>query len=98
MLYLERDGTDTDLRAIWPCAATRCRRIHTYSLPDLKLTGEVQVGNDPDWITMTPDGKMVYVANAESNSVSAIDASLKKEVARIPVGDTPKRNITIVLK
>jgi hypothetical protein len=27
MLYLERDGTDTNLRAIWTCAATRGRRI-----------------------------------------------------------------------
>jgi len=90
-------GVAPDGKTLWVTSRMN-RRVYAYSLPDLKLTGEVEVGNDPDWITMTPDGKMVYVANAESNSVSAIDASLKKEVARIPVGDSPKRNITVVLK
>jgi YVTN family beta-propeller protein len=90
-------GVAPDGKTLWVTSRMN-RRVYAYSLPDLNLAGEVPVGNDPDWITMTPDGKMVYVANAESNSVSAIDTSLKKEVARIPVGETPKRNITVVMK
>jgi YVTN family beta-propeller protein len=38
------------------------------------------------------------VANAESDSVSAIDAALRKEVSRIPVGRAPKRNIAMVMR
>jgi YVTN family beta-propeller protein len=48
-------------------------------------------------VTLTPDGKTAYVANAQSNSVSAVDIKSMKEVARIPVGQVPKRNITAVL-
>ena len=52
-------------------------RIYFYSLPDLKLLGESKVGHHPDWLTFTPDGKRVYVANAGSNSVSVIDVATR---------------------
>jgi YVTN family beta-propeller protein len=72
-------------------------RIYFYSLPDLKLLGESNVGHHPDWLTFTPDGKRVYVANAGSNSVSVVDVATRKELTQIPVGQVPKRNITAVL-
>ena len=72
-------------------------RIYMYSMPDLKLLGESKVGHHPDWLTFTPDSKRAYVANAGSNSVSVIDIAAKKEIAQIPVGQVPKRNITAVL-
>ncbi len=72
--------------------------VYMYSLPDLKLLGSVEVGHAPDWVTLTPDGKFAYVANAQSNSVSVLDIKAMKEVARIPVGQVPKRNITAVLQ
>ena len=71
--------------------------IYTYSLPDLKLIGSVEVGKSPDWVTLTPDGKRAYVANAASNSVSVVDIASMKEITRSPVGEVPKRNITAVL-
>jgi len=71
--------------------------VYIYSLPDLKLVGGVDVGIAPDWVTLTPDGKMAYVANAGSNSVSVVDMAGVKEVTRIPVGQVPKRNITAML-
>ena len=48
-------------------------------------------------MTFTPDSNFVYVANDASASVSAIDTQSMKEVARIPVGQVPKRNITAML-
>ena len=72
-------------------------RVYMYSLPDLKLLGETKVGHHPDWLTFTPDGKRVYVANAGSNSVSVVDVTTRKELMQIPVGQVPKRNITAVL-
>ena len=71
--------------------------IYMYSLPDLKLLGSTDVGRSPDWVTLTPDGKRAYVANAASNSVSVVDIKAMKEITRIPVGEVPKRNITAVL-
>lgn len=71
--------------------------VYAYSLPDLKLLGSADVGRAPDWVTLTPDGKTAYVANAGSNSVSVVDIKSMKEVTRIPVGEVPKRNITALL-
>jgi YVTN family beta-propeller protein len=72
-------------------------RVYFYSLPDLKLLGESKVGHHPDWLTFTPDGKRVYVANAGSNSVSVVDVAAHRELLQIPVGQVPKRNITAIL-
>ena len=89
--------------AVTPDGKTLCvlskmnTRIYFYSLPDLKLSGEVKVGHHPDWVTLTPDGKRAYVANAGSNSVSVIDIAARKELTQIPVGQVPKRNATAVL-
>ena len=71
--------------------------VYVYSLPDLKLLGSVDVGVAPDWVTLTPDGKTAYVANAGSNSVSVVDMAALREVTRIRVGQVPKRNITAML-
>lgn len=68
-----------------------------YSLPDLKVLGYAKTGDVPDWITFTPDSKTIYIANSGANSVSAIDIATRKEVARIPVGEVPKRNGTVVV-
>jgi YVTN family beta-propeller protein len=70
--------------------------VFIYSLPDLKLQGSVKTGAVPDWITFAP-GNKIYVANSGANSVSAIDMTTRKEVARIPVGEVPKRNATVVI-
>ena len=89
--------------AVSPDGKTLCvlskmnSRVYMYSLPDLTLAGESKVGHPPDWLTFTPDSKRVYVANAGSNSVSVIDVAGRKEIAQIPVGQVPKRNITAVL-
>jgi YVTN family beta-propeller protein len=86
-------GVAPDNKTLWACSKINSH-IYGYSLPDLKLLGGVHVGDHPDWLTFTPDSTRVYVANAGSNSVSAVDIATRKEIARIPVGQVPKRNIT----
>jgi YVTN family beta-propeller protein len=72
--------------------------LYSYSLPELKLLGAAELGGmGAAWITLTPDGKTAYVANAVTNDVSAIDVKSMKEIARIPVGYVPKRNTTGML-
>jgi YVTN family beta-propeller protein len=72
--------------------------VFFYSLPDLKVLGFVKTGNTPDWVTLTPDSKFAYIANAGSNSVSVLNIAERKEIARIPVGEVPKRNGTVVIR
>jgi YVTN family beta-propeller protein len=71
--------------------------VHAYSLPDLKHLGAVPVDVDPFWITFTPDSRFVYVSNAAAATLSVIDTQSLDEVARIPVGQVPKRVITAML-
>ncbi|MEZ5284274.1 MAG: YncE family protein [Vicinamibacterales bacterium] len=67
---------------------------YVHALPDLKEVGRVFVGQHPEWVTFTPDGHYVYVAAAGDNQVFVIDARTLREVARVPVGQVPKRNAT----
>jgi YVTN family beta-propeller protein len=55
-------------------------------------------GKGAAWVTLTPDGKTAYVANAVTNDVSVVDVKSLKEVTRIPVGFVPKRNTTGTLQ
>ncbi len=89
-------GVAPDGRTLWMNSKMN-GQVYAYSLPDLKLLGGVHVGSHPDWLTFTPDGKSLYVANAGSNSVSVVDVATRREVTRIPVGQVPKRNITAVV-
>ena len=89
-------GVQPDNKAVW-VTDRLYNVVHAYSLPDLKYLGAVPVAVDPFWVTFTPDSKFVYVANDASASVSAIDTQSMKEVARIPVGQVPKRNLTAML-
>lgn len=84
-----------DGKSVW-CNSALNSSVYGYSLPDLKLIGGVKVGVVPDWLTFTPSG-ILYVANAGSNSTSAIDIRSLKVKATIPVGQVPKRNITAIL-
>ena len=86
-----------DGATIWSTSKPN-NHVYAWSLPDLKFLGGVLVGSHPDWLTMTPDGRYLYSGNAGSNDVSAIDTKAMKEVARIPVGQVPKRNHTALLR
>ena len=72
--------------------------VYAWSLPDLEYLGGVAVGHHLDWLTMTPDSRYLYSANAGSNNVSVIDTQTMEQVALIDVGQTPKRNHTVVIR
>ena len=72
--------------------------LYSYSLPDLKLLGTANLsGKGAAWITLTPDGKRAYVADPVTNNTLVVDIPTMKEVAKIPVGQVPKRNHTMVI-
>lgn len=73
-------------------------QLYAYSLPDLKPVGSVHVGQHPEWLTFSPDGRQVYVAAAGENSVTVVDTATLRVITRIPVGQVPKRNGTAMLR
>jgi YVTN family beta-propeller protein len=89
-------GVAPDGQTLWVCSRLN-GHVYAYSVSDLEYLGGVPVGSHPDWLTFTPDSRFVYVANGHSDDVSVIDIATRQEVARLPVGSAPKRNITAVL-
>ena len=65
-----------------------------YSLPDYKLLTIVKVGLHPDWLTIPPDGKCLYVGVAGEDKTVVVDNRTMNVVATIPVGSVPKRNVS----
>jgi YVTN family beta-propeller protein len=90
-------GVMPDGKTLWVCSRLNSH-VYVYSIPDLKMVGDIEVGHDPDWITFSPDSKTAFVASAGSDSVSIVDAATMKQVGKIPVGKVPKRNSTAVFK
>jgi YVTN family beta-propeller protein len=89
-------GITPDGKTLW-ATSKWYGTAYAYSMPDLTLLGRVDVGEGPEWLSFTADGKM-YVGVAGEDRVSVVDTKAMKEVASIPVGYTPKRNITAVLQ
>ena len=58
----------------------------------------VEVGQHPDWLAITPDGKSLYVAVAGEDVTVVVDNKTMTVVDRIPVGAVPKRNVAGRLK
>ena len=101
-------GVTPDGKSLW-VNSTLANAVFKYSLPDLKLIGHAALpevhplghaptGAIPEWIGFTPDSKLVYVSDSAARLVSVIDTQTLQEVARIPVGEVPKRIKTLVLQ
>ena len=100
-------GVAPDNKTLW-VNSVLANAVFEYSLPDLKLIGHTTLpevkpqgrtptGSVPEWITFTPDSRTVYISNSADRSVSAIDTETLKQVARITVGEVPKRINTLAL-
>jgi YVTN family beta-propeller protein len=100
-------GVAPDGKWLW-VNSTFANAVFKYSLPELTLMGYAALpqihplghpptGSVPEWITFTPDSKVVYISNSAAGSVSAFDTTTLKEIAVIPVGEVPKRINTLVL-
>jgi YVTN family beta-propeller protein len=65
----------------------------TRPMPEYVTT--VAVGDAPNWLTFSPDGKHGYSANAGSNSITLVDCDRREAVKEIKVGPVPKRLLEV---
>jgi YVTN family beta-propeller protein len=100
-------GVHPDGKTLWVTSIPQ-NAVFVYSLTDLKLVGQIDLpelklpgyplgGAVANWVTFTPDGKTIYIANSGLRSVTAIDTASMKIKAVIPVGEVPKRINTLVM-
>ena len=66
------------------------------------ITGErpkhlttVAVGDAPNWLTFSPDGRYAYSANAGANSITIVNCETRMAVREIKVGPVPKRLLEV---
>ena len=103
-VYVTPDGktlwvTSLSANAVFVYSLPELKPVGHVALPELKLPGFKQpIGALPNWVTFTPDSKLIYVSNSGIRSVSAIDTGAMKVVANIPVGEVPKRINTLVMR
>jgi YVTN family beta-propeller protein len=104
-------GVTPDNRTLW-VSSTFNNSMFAYSLPDLKLKGRVglpekqlpagspmpRLGASPNWLSFSPDSKMLYVSNGGIRSLSVIDTVAMKLVTEVPVGEVPKRINTLAMR
>ena len=90
-LALTSDGTE-----LWVTSLLD-NSLYVYEVKADRITGRVPVGDGPNWVTFSPDGKYVCVSNTGTNDVSIIDVRTRREVKRVKVGKAPKRIVAAVL-
>ena len=79
-----------DGKELW-AASVPTGKVYVYDVPRGTVSGAIAVGQLPNWIAFSLDGRYGCVTNTGSNDCSIIDRQSKKEVARIKVGKAPKR-------
>jgi YVTN family beta-propeller protein len=101
-------GVAPDGKTLW-VTSIAANAVFAYALPELRLIGQAPLplvkgagrkptSSVPNWVTFTPDGRLLYISNAAARSVSVIDTGSMKLVATVPVGEVPKRINTLVLR
>ena len=101
-------GVAPDNKTLW-VTSIAANAVYAYSLPELKLIGHVAlpeirvagkkaISSVPNWVTFTPDSRLLYISNAAARSVSVVDTQGMKLVGTVPVGEVPKRINTLVLR
>ncbi|GAA0490290.1 hypothetical protein Ade02nite_24160 [Paractinoplanes deccanensis] len=63
------------------------QRVRSVAKP--AVAGTVRVGTEPEGVTVSPDGRTVYVANQDSHILSIMDVPSRK-VASVQLRNTPR--------
>jgi YVTN family beta-propeller protein len=69
--------------------------VYMFDTQTNKIIGKVGVGNGPNWITFSPDGKYGCISNVLSDDVSIVSVATREEAARVKVGKMPKRLVAV---
>ncbi|HEY8661316.1 MAG TPA: bifunctional YncE family protein/alkaline phosphatase family protein [Hanamia sp.] len=57
-----------------------CDKLTVFNTKTRTITSQINVGDNPNDICLTKNGKYLFVANSNDNSVSVIDVRLKKVI------------------
>jgi YVTN family beta-propeller protein len=64
------------------------------TVPIPSLGTPIPVGKTPDFVAVTPNGRLAYVANGDAKTVTVLDTSINRPIATIPVSAGPPQFLT----
>lgn len=67
-------------RSMLYCTCWGCDKVILFDTRQQKITGSVNVGDNPNDMCLSKKGRYLYVANSNDNSVSVIDTRQKKVI------------------
>jgi YVTN family beta-propeller protein len=82
--------TDPPTAAAVPSGVVRvplAQRVASLAKP--VVVAKIRVGNEPEGVAVSPDGRTVYVANQSAKVLSVVDAASRK-VSSVPLRHTPR--------
>src|SRR6478736_805437 len=65
-------------------------QVSVVDLKAGKVVATAKVGEEPEGVTLRPDGKVVYVTSEEDGEVAVIDTSSYAVLKKVPVGPRPR--------
>ena len=71
--------------------------MYVFDTGTQQLSPKIKVGSSPNWVTFTPEGDYCCISNTGSNDCSVVSTRERREVARIKVGDAPKRVLALTV-
>lgn len=71
--------------------------MYVFETETGKLSPKIKVGSGPNWVTFSADGRYCCVSNTGSNDCSVIGTRERRELARIKVGQAPKRVLALTV-
>jgi YVTN family beta-propeller protein len=91
-------GLRPDEKELWMCDVYHDRTyVFDLTVDPPKQTETITMKGGGYWMCFSPDGKLCYISERIGNTVAVIDTASKKAVARIPVGQVPKRVLVVTL-
>ena len=87
-IAIETTGERAFVSLISPSPSNRGKLV-AIDTTSGRIAGGVQVGVFQLGVSITPDGRHIYVANSEDDTVSVVDAATLAVIKDIPVGDRP---------
>lgn len=82
--------------ALYTTAEAGANKLVVFDLLGRQKAGEITVGSEPWSIILDPTGKLAFVTNHGSNTLSVVDVDRRREVANIPTGRQPRELVYVM--
>lgn len=90
-------GLTPDEKELWMCDVFHDRTyIFDVKTEPPRQVATIVMQGGGYWMCFSPDGKRCYISERIGNTVAVIDTAMRRTVARIPVGQTPKRVLVVM--